>query len=139
MPDLTLARATAESVMDATCTITSDPEGVTDDVFDETTGRYTPPNPDTTTVYSGKCMIRPSTLGQNERVEGGAEQFIDRYDVRLPVTATGVQPGMVLTVNTTPSDPDLVGRTFTVIQIAAGTFSVTRILTVQARKTGPRV
>lgn len=139
-PDLTLARATALSVMDATCTVRTDPQGRTDDLFDETTGEYTRPPDDQTTVYTGPCLLRPSQgLGQNRATMGSAEQFVDRYDLRLPVTATGVHPGDVATIDTSPNDPDMVGREFTVLQAAGGTYAVTRILTVQLRTEGPHV
>lgn len=138
--DLTAARATAESVFDASCTIRSDPEQRTDDTFDQATGKLTRPAGDSTTVYSGACLVRPSVgLGQIRAPMGGAEQFVDRYDLRLPVTAVGLAPGQVVTIDTAPNDPDIVGNDYTILQVAGGSMAVTRIVTVQLRTPGPHV
>lgn len=138
MPDLTLARAAAESLFDAECVVTRDRQGRADDFRDPTTGQLTRPSDDAGSAYSGPCLIRPSKgLGQNRPREGGADQYLDRYDGRLPVTATGVGIGDVLTVTAAPNDPDLVDEQFTVLQISAGSHAITRMLTLQLRTRGP--
>jgi hypothetical protein len=139
-PELTRARAAAEKLFDATCTITADREGHTDDLFNEATGVLTRPPDDTDTIYSGPCLVRPTQgLGQNRRAEGDAEQFIDRYDLRLPVTATGLAPGQIVTIDSAPNDPDVVDQQFTVLQVAGGSHAITRIVTLQLRTSGPHV
>ena len=139
MVDLTGPRSTVASLFDATCTITRDPQGTTDDVFDENTGQLTPPTGDTSTVYSGPTMIRPGGYAAQLRSEGDQIIESDTYRARLPVDAPLVAPGDIYTVDSCTSDPELVDQTFTVLAVTGGSLSVSRILTLQRRSRGPRL
>lgn len=139
-PPLAAARATAEAVFDAACTITRDVEGTTDDVRDEANLTSTPPAADSTTVYSGPCLLRPptaTTAAQAHR-QGGAQIATEDLRARVPATVTS-RPGDILTVTASPNDPSLAGRSFDVTRVIAGSYAVTRMLLLADRARGPRL
>lgn len=102
--DMAMARAAAESLMSSSCTITR-PGG--EPVWDDATGTYTDPEPVVT--YSGKCRIRPAATWGREASAGEADVLLSAFRIQLPFTATGVDTGQKVTVDSSP-DPALVGR-----------------------------
>lgn len=120
------------------CTITSDPQAESDDLFDDTTLTRSKPVGDASTLYSGPCMIRPAGLSQRAEQEGEAASFVDIFRLRIPVSATVIPIGATVTIGSCPNDPSMVGRQFNVQQVEGGTYAVSRILTLHARARGPR-
>lgn len=118
LADLSGIRANAEEYLTDSCVITADPEGRGDATFDETTGRVTHPDPDTTVVYAGPCLFG---VEDPDRVtgEGGREVRRRENRLRVPVSATGITEGN--TVRCTgvgpDGDPDLVDKSFSVTKV----------------------
>lgn len=79
-----------------------------------------------TTIYTGPCKIqqrsgiaRPATVGE-------AEVFVSRLELHVPVTVTGILSDDVATVTASVHDPDLVGRSFHVRELAHKTLASAR-------------
>lgn len=145
MIDLTRSRTAAENVMVDECTITRDPQGVHDDVFDESTGRYlTPAATDTTTIYDGPCLVvATSTRANGQKSEGGQDIFRQEYRLRIPVVdghGNDLIPliGDTVTITDSLNDPAMVGREFTAIEVLGGSSTVSRRIRMTSRTRGPR-
>lgn len=116
-------QADAESLMQDSCTITRAGSGTS--TFDPATGTYT--DPASTTVYTGKCRVKPRNL-VDRTVQAGEQQVsLWSFEVSVPVSATDVDLDDVVTV-TGSIDPSLVGRTLRVRSVARGTFLTARRL-----------
>ena len=90
---------------------------VTGRTFNETTGAYTNT---TTTVYSGKCRVKPHLSDTARQVEAGEQAvYLWPFTVTLPMTATGVEVGDVGTVGAS-LDPDLPGQELVVKDVIKG-------------------
>lgn len=112
----------AEALMQDSCTITRAGGGSS---FDPATGTYT--DPASTTVYTGKCRVKPRNL-VDRTVQAGEQQVsLWPFEVSVPVSATDVDLDDVVTV-TGSIDPSLVGRTLRVRSVARGTFLTARRL-----------
>lgn len=111
----------AEQLMTDACTITRSGGAP---VFDSTTGTYT--DPAATTVYSGKCRVKPANL-TSRTVQAGEQQVaLWPYSVSMPLSAL---PELDDVVTVTASvDASLVGRTLRVRSVARGTFLTARRL-----------
>jgi hypothetical protein len=121
-------RAEAEAMMVDACTITH--AGTDDTTFDPDTGTYT--NDADSTVYTGPCQVQVSDgLTAQQTEAGGAELTVTRVMVKIPVTATGVQVGDLVTITTATNDADLEGQVFTVVGLHAKTFATSRRLQVE--------
>lgn len=133
--DLTRARLAAESLMVDACTITRDAKGADDDTLDQATGVLTPPNPDTTTVYSGPCLVHPvGNIPRPEGLsEGGVAIVTARYEATIPHTAAIARHGDVLTVTASQWNPGLVGRSFRVKEALAVSVNIRRSLLIEER------
>ena len=145
MIDLTRSRAATEAEMVDECTITRDPQGVHDDVFDEATLTYqAPAASDSTQVYAGPCMVvAMSTRAQGQLSEGGQDVFRQEYRLRIPVVdehGNDVIPliGDTITVTDSLNDPAMVDREFTAIEVLGGTSTVSRRIRMTSRTRGPR-
>jgi hypothetical protein len=113
LPEL---RAEAEAAMTATCTIRErDGEWVTDEATGEAT--QTPG----AAVYTGKCRVRPATLQAQSRELGGGEMFVSDLMVAVPVDASGVRKGQLVTIDSSP-DVALVGLVAEIQDVARGDF-----------------
>lgn len=122
-------RAAAESRMVDACTI-AHPGG--EPVFDPSSGTYT--DPASTTIYSGKCEVQVSDgLNARETEAGGTELTVSRVTVKVPVSATGVRVGDVVTITAVhpDGDADLVGQEFSVKGPHGKTFATARRLQVE--------
>lgn len=121
-------QAFAETLMTDTCTITRAGSGT----FNETTGVY-----DTTpsTVYSGKCRVRPMAIRADHQVDAGdAAVQIWPFVVSLPLTVTTVDASDTLTI-TASDDPGLVGRVLVVKSVALGSQITARRLGCDIQET----
>jgi hypothetical protein len=71
------------------------------------------------TVYSGICRVRPATLQAQSRELGGGEAFVSDWMVSVPVAATAVGKGQLVTVDSSP-DAALVGLVAEIQDVARG-------------------
>jgi len=131
--------------MDDTCVIRRDPEGVTDDTFDEDTGELNPPDPDESTIYDadtlgdgdralgGRCKFSPSKSAIPNR-QGGLDIKVGEYNCGLPWDAPVVEIGDVVECLSSRRDPELVDKQFTVKDVVYSTFLVSRKLLLELRR-----
>ena len=131
--DLTAARDAVATIMVDACTVTRDAQGTDDDTLDQNTGTLTPPVPDTTTVYTGPCLVRPAQNQPRAVSEGGAAITASLYECSLPYSAAVPNPGDVLTVTASAWDADLVGRTFRVKEGMVSGVNIRRSVLLEAR------
>lgn len=124
---LPLLRTEAEGRMVDSCTITRPTD---EETFDDTTGTYD--DTDTSTIYTGKCEVQLSD-GLNARGTntGGSDVTITRLTVKIPVSATGVKVGDLVTITVGTHDPTLVDSKFAVVAGHAKTFATARRLEVE--------
>lgn len=125
-PALARGRAAAESLMVDTCSIGR----TTGEATDTDTGVVTPT---TSTVYTGRCRVQQSQLGAASTPDdpGQAAVRLVAFAVQLPMSVVGLRVGDVVTVTASVHDPDLVGRTFTVLGLAHKTHATSRRIQVQ--------
>lgn len=124
---LPLLRAEAEALMVDSCTITRDGGAPT---FDPNTGTYT--DPAGSTVYTGACQVQLSDgLSARSSEAGGTELITSRVTVKIPVSATGVRVGDVVTITAATLDPDLVDHRYVIAAEHAKTFATARRLEVE--------
>jgi hypothetical protein len=135
VPNLERARQRVLTTLTDTCSITNDPGGHYDDVFNETTGQLDPTG-QIVTVYSGVCSVRSMQVSPRVPLHeeiGGQVLANLMYRITLPAEGTeGVTPGQTVTV-TACSDSSLVGRTFIVQRVAEGAWEPSRRLDTEDR------
>ena len=119
---LAAGRRLALDLMRDTCTVTrvTGTAGV-----NEATGRAVILD---STIYTGACQVRvpqaqPGTPEAGERV-ATVQQFI----VKLPLASPEVKVGDLVQVTASPTDPELVGRTWRVAGLHHKTYSTARKL-----------
>ena len=106
-------RRVAEALMVDACTIR------------RRTGEATDPNSGVITptygadLYSGKCRVQQRQLGGQGQNVGEAYVIVERYEVHLPMSVTGLLEGDQITITASALDPDLVDRVFIVRDVAA--------------------
>jgi hypothetical protein len=133
--NLERARQRVITTLTDTCSITNDPGGHYDDVFNETTGLLDSTG-QVAVVYNGMCSVR--SLQVSPRVplheEVGGQVLANlMYRVTLPAEGTeAVTPGQTVTI-TASSDSSLVGRTFIVQRVAEGSWEPSRRLDTEDR------
>ena len=125
-------RAQAEALMVDACEITSDPQGS----FNETTKTWS--DPADSEVYDGPCQVRMPTAVEVEVEFAGSDVTTQKLIVKIPVSATGVEVGHVVTITDVHprGDSDLVGRVFRVVGLHWQTFSTSRRLACEAVTSG---
>lgn len=131
--DLTTARAAVATILVDTCTVTLDAPGADDDTLDQTTGVLTPPDPDTTTLYTGACLVRPADNVPRVVSEGGVAITATLYEAVLPYSADVIPPGAVLTLTASSWDAALVDRSFRVRETVVSSVNLRRRLLLEAR------
>lgn len=137
-PDLSPAKAAVERLMDDTCTITRNPDGLADAELDQDTMELVDPA-GLTTVYgpNKKCSVSaPGGIGIGDATrEQGGEQFVLRvYQVTIPLESAEVLKGDKVRIVSSRRDRLLVGQEFTVRDIVYGSMSVSRKLICEARR-----
>lgn len=88
--------------------------------------------PTYSTLYTGKCRVQvksDSQSGQGQNV-GEAYLVVERLEVQLPVTVTGLQEGDRITISASALDPDLVGRVYAVRDVLRKSHLTSRRVTV---------
>ena len=103
----------AEQTMTDTCIITR----AGDPTYNPSTLAYTTPS---TTVYSGKCRVKPQNVMDRQVQAGERAVQIWPYVVSVPMSVTGVQVDDVVTV-TASADADLEGQVLVVKDVTRGT------------------
>ena len=107
MSVLDMGRRMAESRMTDTCTVTRAGERV----WDEESGSWSAP---VTEVFSGPCRVKHPVSSARDVDAGSQLAAVSSLEVHLPVSATGVQSGDVLTVTGSATRAEVVGRVFTI-------------------------
>jgi hypothetical protein len=119
-------RALAESLMVDACTIRRSTGTATDD----NTGEVTPTWDD---VYAGKCRVQQQTTGSQAATAGQDYQLLQRLEVQLPMSVTGVEVGDEVTITAAALDAALAGQVFLVRDLFAKTHATARRLGVTRR------
>lgn len=134
-PDLGPAIEAVEALMDDTCIITFDPEGVDDDVIDESTGRLIVTPGDSTVVYDGKCKVTPWSRQQQPLItdQDGLELRPRWYVGSIPVASDVPEVGAIFTLTSSRRDPWLLGKPFIIKVIQGSTFSISRKFMMELR------
>lgn len=117
-------RALAEELFVDTCTIV---ERAGRGTF--AAGTFTPPAE--TPVYDGPCQVQVTDSLNAQTPDVGERQVtLLRTVVKVPVSATGIRVGHVVTITTVgaPSDPELVDREFRIEATHAKTYATARRL-----------
>lgn len=90
------------------------------------------------TIYEGRCRLQQSSTGTggsgSEETIGAADVRLVSTELQLPVAAsTGIQDGdrVTITAASTDTDPDLVGRVYTVTGEAAKSDATSRRLALK--------
>lgn len=134
---LAYAQTVVEDLMTDACVITVDPGGVDDDVLDPVTLELTPAGQ--VVLYSGPCGVsarNPSgQTTQQQRDEGGHDEWAGRYTLKTPRTALDIPPGADVEI-TASRDPWLVGKMFRTIAPTGGTFKLSRRTEIELRQDG---
>lgn len=122
--------AIAESAMVDTCTITRPAAPGTQGDLNKATLKYdTPAAP--STIYTGVCEVDAPPGAASEEEAAAADWATQGLQVKLPIRAAGakdVRRGDVVTIDSSLSNPALVGRKITVDGISDGTWSTRRRL-----------
>lgn len=129
-PNLERATAKVESLMQDTCKITRDVEGVYDGELDEDTGLIVQPGSDNATVYEGPCFVAPTGIGSEAGAEG-QEVRLPGYRTLtcwIPKDAPQVLSNDCVEFLTSLRDPLLPGRKMTVVGVRYMTFAIGRRL-----------
>lgn len=113
------------------CEIRRDPEGVYDEVLDTSTGLLISPEPDTTLVFSGQCLIKPMGTKDQSYDLGGQPSYRKGYNVLLPKTLEDVRIGDTITMVTVQHDEKLEGMTFRIFETRVSTHTPYRHIRVE--------
>lgn len=103
-------RAAIERLMVDSCTITRAGTLSTSDATAQVTS--TP-----TVIYSGKCRVQQKVPVSKPGEVAQATIWLQRLELQVPVTVTGVQSDDQVTVTASSLDPDLVSRTWHVREL----------------------
>lgn len=117
--ELDSMRATAATAMPDTATITRSAASGT---LNESTGVWTPAA--TTTIYTGRCRVRPVTSADQDVVFGDTQITKQRYLGSFPHTVSP-QIDDVVTV-TSSSDPTIDTRSFKVVVVSSSSWLIDR-------------
>lgn len=118
-------RAAAEALMVDTCTIT---RSATRGTFNETTLQYD--SPTTTSLYTGKCRVKPAGGQVSDRVVQFGEQAVSLwpFQVSVPISVENLAVDDLVTITASSLDPDLVGTVLRVRDVTQGTHITARRL-----------
>ena len=122
---LARGRAAAESLMVDACTIqrvvgqTTGPGGVVTDDLDD--------------VYAGRCRVQQDKAQAQQQDPGEAHVLMLRLEIQLPMSVTGLQAEDVVTITASAHDPDLVGRTFVIRDLAHASHKTARRVQVMEK------
>lgn len=127
-------KAFLESLMQDTCSLVRDAEGINDDVLDPVTFELLHPYEDDFILYEGPCIITPESRRMQEYVQAGFDPRSEQiYRVYVPLEVTGIIEGDVFTLTEVGEDNDtnLLNVGMRVQKVFGGTFRAGRKLHVQ--------
>jgi hypothetical protein len=118
---LARGRAAAEAGFADACTIRrATGGGTTDPVTGYPTQVYA-------TVYAGPCRVQQAVAVARPHEVGEDRVLIVRFDLQLPVAGTsGLQVDDLVTITAAVNDPDLIGRAFSILELAHKSESTAR-------------
>lgn len=115
-----------DMIMSDECAITRDAQLTGDDVWDDVTGTYVRPNPDTTEIYAGVCCVWTQNIQPRGEVQGGVLQVEVWNYLAIPLGEDVlIQPEDLVEI-TSSVNPNLEGKTFLVAGETTGTMDVHR-------------
>ena len=76
--------------------------------------------PTLTLVYTGKCKVQSATAQAASPVAGGHVFTVESLRLDFPVSSA-LRTGDVATIAASAMDPDLIGLTFRLVELARGT------------------
>ncbi len=117
---LARGRAAALAMMVDTCSI----RRRTGETTDDNTGVITPTYDDP--LYEGPCRVQQTGTQASAQQPGEAYVLMLRLEVQLPMTVVGLEVGDEIEITASAHDPDLVGRTFLVRDLAHATHKTAR-------------
>ena len=129
-------KAIVEGFMVDECTISRDPDGKTDDLWDDVVGEYVSPPDDADTVYTGPCMIYPNSAF-TERSRGDVPENVTQYWLEVPREVTDLKPEDIVVCTVSANDPALVEKVFILDTEEVDTYAVSRRIRMHDRKPVP--
>ena len=129
-PDLSFAETQVNRLMDEACSISRNVGSDSDAVLDQATGQLVQAGP--AVVYVGKCSVTGGGGGSTDEEGHQLTTLTDSYQLGLPLAWFRANPsqepqeGDVVLITSSRRDPALVGRSYTIKEIDAKTFSVQR-------------
>jgi len=82
-------------------------------------------------LYTGRCRVQVTYKRPGEGVNvGEAYLVLERHEVQLPVSVTGLAEGDQITITASVLDPDLVGRVYVVHDVLRKSHLTSRRVTV---------
>jgi hypothetical protein len=117
-------QAAAERLMVDACTITRPGTPSTNDTTAVVTS--TP-----STIYAGKCRVQQQVPVAKPAEVGQAAIWLQRLELQVPMSVTGVQSDDLVTITAAALDPDLVGRTFHIRELGHKTNMTARRLQIE--------
>jgi hypothetical protein len=122
---LARARAFAEAGMTDTCTIQRQTGVTTDDLTGQVTPIYA-------AIYSGACRIQQAAAMGQRTESGEASVVVLRLELQLPIVGSeGVERGDRVTITAAVNDTALVGRVFTIRDLAHKSEASARRMTLE--------
>ena len=118
--DLSAAQEVIEDLLRDAGIVWRDPQGSDDDVLDEETGIWAPPDGDLDKIYEG-----PLKVGHTSE-EGDPKDLVS-----LPLSSPTILKGDWVQITGAYRDPELVGKWFRVQDVQWSTYAVSRKLEVQ--------
>jgi hypothetical protein len=103
-------RLAAEANMVDACTIQRVTGTSTNDTTGVVTITYLP-------IYSGKCRVQQSVPVSKPADVGQAHVWLQRLELQVPMSVTGIASDDLVTITASLLDADLVGRTFRVREL----------------------
>ncbi len=118
-------RAAAEELMVDACTVT---RASAETTFNTTTLQYTAVA--ATSVYTGKCRVRPSGGQASDRQAQAGERQVSLWPfvVSVPISVTGLAVDDLVTVTASALDADLGGLQLRIREVIQGTHITARRL-----------
>ncbi len=96
----------------------------------ETTGAGGVITPTWSTLYTGKCRVQVKSGDGQGTTVGEAYLIVERHEVQLPMSVTGLAEGDQITITASALDPDLVGRVYAVRDVLRKSHLTARRVTV---------
>jgi len=99
----------------------------------ETTGPGGVVTPTYEQLYAGRCRVQQPPVQAQAQEPGEAHVLVLRLEVHVPMPVSGLRVGDEVEITASAHDPDLVGRTFLVHDLAHKTQATARRLGVVER------